>query len=115
MLFTWDTTNLCIIFHWWHITSTLTLLISLVAIAILTAGYEVVREVSRKYESSSAEYANTLPSKYCPCLLSIQGKGRDSELRLDVPLKTMMMMVKIGAHFSGQGRALGNKRRRLEW
>lgn len=63
MLFTWDTTNLCIIFRWWHITSTFTLLISLVAIAVLTAGYEVVREVSRKYESSSAEYANSLPSE----------------------------------------------------
>ena len=63
MLFTWDTTNLCIIFHWWHITSTFTLLISLVAVAILTAGYEVVREASRKYECSSTEYANSLPSK----------------------------------------------------
>lgn len=62
MLFTWDTTNLCIIFHWWHISSTFTLLISLVAIALLTAGYEVVREVSRRYETSSAEYANSLPN-----------------------------------------------------
>lgn len=62
MLFTWDTTNLCIIFHWWHISSTLTLLISLVAVAILTAGYEVVRELSRNYESSSAEYVNSLPN-----------------------------------------------------
>ena len=62
MLFTWDTTNLCIIFRWWHITSTFTLLISLVAVAVLTAGYEAVREASRRYESSSAEYANSLPS-----------------------------------------------------
>jgi len=61
MLFTWDTTNLCIIFRWWHVSSTFTLLLSLVAVAILTAGYEVVREASRKYELSSAEYANSLP------------------------------------------------------
>ena len=81
MLFTWDTTNLCIIFHWWHISSTFTLLISLVVVAILTAGYEVVREVSRKYESSSAEYANTLPSKPCSYLLSIQCKGLDSRAK----------------------------------
>lgn len=63
MLFTWDTTNLCIIFHWWHIRSTFTLLVSLVAVAFLTAGYELVREISRRYEVSSAEYANSLPSK----------------------------------------------------
>ena len=64
MLFTWDTTNLCIIFHWWRITNVLTLLISLVAIALLTAGYEAVREASRRYETSSQEYANKLPSKF---------------------------------------------------
>ena len=63
MLFTWDTTNLCIIFRWWHISSTITLLISLVAVALLTAGYELVRELSRRYELSSAEYMNSLPSK----------------------------------------------------
>ena len=63
MLFTWDTTNLCIIFRWWHISSTLTLLISLAAVALLTAGYELVRELSRRYELSSAEYMNSLPSK----------------------------------------------------
>ena len=63
MLFTWDTTNLCIIFHWWRITNILTLLISLVAVALLTAGYEAVREASRRYELSCQEYANKLPSK----------------------------------------------------
>ena len=63
MLFTWDTNNLCIIFRWWHISSTLTLLISLAAVALLTAGYELVRESSRRYELSSAEHLNSLPSK----------------------------------------------------
>ena len=74
MLFTWDTTNLCIIFRWWHVSSTFTLLISLVAIALLTAGYEVVREVSKRYETSSAEYANSLPSK-----LNVHSSIIDSE------------------------------------
>ena len=63
MLFTWDPTDLCIIFHWWHIRSTFTLLISLVAVAFLTAGYEIVRGISRKYENSSAEYQNSFPSE----------------------------------------------------
>lgn len=63
MLFTWDTTNLCIVFRWWHITSTTSLLLSLAGVALLTAGYELVRDASRKYEVSSLEYLNKLPSK----------------------------------------------------
>ena len=63
MLFTWDTTNLCIVFHWWHISSTFTLLLSLVFVALLTAGYELVRDMSRRYEATTVEYANSLPSK----------------------------------------------------
>ena len=84
MLFTWDTTNLCIIFRWWHVTSTFTLLISLVAVAILTAGYEVVREVSRKYDNSSAEYANSLPSKQHPVYAQSTAMFDTPKLRLDV-------------------------------
>ncbi|KAK4698147.1 solute carrier family 31 (copper transporter), member 1, partial [Lecanoromycetidae sp. Uapishka_2] len=63
MLFTWDTTNLCIIFRWWHVRSTFTLIVSLICVAILTAGYELVRELSRRYELSSQEYMNSLPRK----------------------------------------------------
>ena len=74
MLFTWDTTNLCIIFHWWHISSIFTLLTSLVAVALLTAGYELVREISRRYEMSSAEYVNSLPSKWF-YIMPLGGKG----------------------------------------
>lgn len=66
MLFTWDTTDLCIIFPQWHIYSTFSLLISLVGVIVLTAGYEFVREMSRRYEASSAEYANKLASKTSP-------------------------------------------------
>ncbi|KAL8781193.1 MAG: hypothetical protein Q9203_001036 [Teloschistes exilis] len=62
MLFTWDTTNLCIIFSQWHVHSTFSLLMSLVGVIVLTAGYEFVREMSRRYEASSAEYANKLPN-----------------------------------------------------
>ena len=84
MLFTWDTTNLCIIFRWWHVTSTFSLLISLVAVAILTAGYEVVREVSRKYDNSSAEYANSLPSKLHSVYARYTAMFDAPKLRLDM-------------------------------
>jgi len=54
MLFTWDTHNLCIVFRQWRITGTVSLLVSLAAIALLTAGYECVREISRRYEQRHA-------------------------------------------------------------
>jgi hypothetical protein len=54
MLFTWSTHNLCIVFRQWRITGTVSLLVSLAAIALLTAGYEGVREISRQYELSHA-------------------------------------------------------------
>lgn len=62
MLFTWDPTDLCIIFRSWHIRSTGSLILSLVAVAILTAGYELVREVSRRYERA-ADRANERESE----------------------------------------------------
>ena len=51
MLFTWDTTNLCIVFRGWRIDGTGSLIFSLLAIVLLTAGYEAVREISRRYEA----------------------------------------------------------------
>ncbi|KAF3906047.1 hypothetical protein ABW21_db0206883 [Orbilia brochopaga] len=51
MLFTWDTNNLCIIFRTWHVRGPVSLVLSLLAIVALTAGYEFVREVSRRYEA----------------------------------------------------------------
>jgi copper transporter 1 len=51
MLFTWDTTNLCIVFRGWRITGTGSLIVSLLAIVLMTAGYEAVREASRRYEA----------------------------------------------------------------
>lgn len=50
MLFTWSSENLCIVFRQWHITGTFSLIVSLFAIVLLAAGYEAVREVSRRYE-----------------------------------------------------------------
>ncbi|KAG4436904.1 hypothetical protein IFR05_007630, partial [Cadophora sp. M221] len=50
MLFTWDTTNLCIVFKWWHIRTTPGLILSLLAVVALTAAYEAMRSASRRYE-----------------------------------------------------------------
>ena len=61
MIFTWSTHNLCIIFPQWRITSTASLIFSLLGVVALTAGYEAVREASRRYETSLAEYNNKLP------------------------------------------------------
>jgi Ctr copper transporter family len=66
MLFTWNTENLCIVFPQWRVTGTLSLLFSLVAVALLTAGYELVRNLSSRYDLSSQEYANSLPRKCLP-------------------------------------------------
>ncbi|KAI5366132.1 putative Ctr copper transporter, MFS transporter superfamily [Septoria linicola] len=60
MLFTWDTSNLCIVFSSWRITGAWSLIYSLVAVIALTAGYEAVREASRRYEESyERRIANT--------------------------------------------------------
>lgn len=50
MLFTWDATDLCIVFRGWHVSGTSSLIFSLLAIVLLTAGYEAVREISRRYD-----------------------------------------------------------------
>lgn len=55
MLFNWSSENLCIIFRSWRITGPFSFLFSLVAIVILTAGYEGIRSVTRKYEATHAQ------------------------------------------------------------
>ncbi|EMC95245.1 hypothetical protein BAUCODRAFT_35237 [Baudoinia panamericana UAMH 10762] len=61
MLFTWDTNNLCIVFRSWRVTSTWTLVLSLLAVMALTAGYEAVREASRRYELRVANKLSEMP------------------------------------------------------
>ncbi|KAJ5884880.1 Ctr copper transporter [Penicillium taxi] len=55
MIFTWSSDNLCIIFRQWHITGPLSFILSLILIVLLTAGYEGVRQVTRKYEAAHAQ------------------------------------------------------------
>ncbi|KAF7594496.1 hypothetical protein BBP40_009129 [Aspergillus hancockii] len=52
MLFTWSSKDLCIIFHQWRVTGPFSLLVSLVVIVLLTAGYEGVRQLTRRYEAA---------------------------------------------------------------
>ncbi|EGR44104.1 uncharacterized protein TRIREDRAFT_71029 [Trichoderma reesei QM6a] len=61
MLFTWDTTNLCIVFRQWHVRSTASLIFSLIAVVLLGIGYEALRSVSRRYEASLATRLETVP------------------------------------------------------
>lgn len=64
MLFTWNTENLCIVFESWRVTDFWSLIISLFAIIVLTAGYEAVRDASRRYEQKQAVMLETMPRKY---------------------------------------------------
>lgn len=64
MLFTWDTTNLCIVFPSWRVTGTLSLIVSLLAVVALTAGYEAIREVSRRYEEGQDAKVREAPRKF---------------------------------------------------
>ena len=66
MLFTWDTTNLCIVFKSWRVDSTMTLIWSLFAVMLLTAGYELVRELSRRYEERTQRQIDALHRKFFP-------------------------------------------------
>jgi copper transporter 1 len=63
MLFTWDTTNLCIVFRQWHITSNLSLIVSLLGVVAICAGYEALREGIRRYEAAVSKRADTAPRK----------------------------------------------------
>lgn len=66
MLFTWDTTDLCIVFPGWRITGNLSLVASLFAIIALTSCYEFVRDFAHRYEARCADDLKALPSTYLP-------------------------------------------------
>jgi len=62
MLFTWDTNNLCLIFRWWHVKTTPGLILSLLAVVALTAGYEALRQASTRYEAWVAKKQEDAPT-----------------------------------------------------
>ncbi|KAI5923356.1 CTR2 short splice variant [Camillea tinctor] len=63
MLFTWDTTNLCIIFRFWHIRGPASLVFSLLAIVAIVAGYEALREGTRRYETWISQSPDAAPNE----------------------------------------------------
>ncbi|KAK4116246.1 Ctr copper transporter [Canariomyces notabilis] len=99
MLFTWSTDNLCIVFRQWHITSTLSLVISLIGIVAISAGYEAVREGIRRYEASVARRAETAPlpttaedtvTETTPFLATPAGQTRDEVTRRAHVVKSVL-------------------------
>ncbi|RYP92765.1 hypothetical protein DL770_001154 [Monosporascus sp. CRB-9-2] len=70
MLFTWDTTNLCIVFRQWHIRGPASLAVSLMAIVAICAGYEALREATRRYEAWTNKQEEAAgPSEFLPLSL----------------------------------------------
>lgn len=63
MLFTWDTTNLCIVFEKWHVYSTAGLLFSLLAVVLIGMGYEALRAGTRRYEIVMSRRIDNVPSE----------------------------------------------------
>lgn len=88
---------------------------SLIGVIILTAGYELVRDASRRFEASSAEYMNKLPSKrphLSVCGERQLGDFHHRERRAKIMfLKPMTMMYEDEAHYFGQGRAQERRKR----
>lgn len=87
MLFTWDTTNLCIVFRQWHVRSTASLIFSLIAVVLLGIGYEALRSVSRRYEASLATRLETVPSESI-YLLSLSSYISSALLRISPLVST---------------------------
>lgn len=81
MLFTWDTTNLCIVFERWHIRSTAGLIFSLLAVVAIGAGYEALRESIRRYEHYLNKKNEAVPRKFWAPLghASLQSPGKAEE------------------------------------
>lgn len=50
-----DTNNLCIVFKQWRITGTWSLIQSLIVIVLLGMSFELMREVSRRYENAGRQ------------------------------------------------------------
>ncbi|KAH7035201.1 Ctr copper transporter [Microdochium trichocladiopsis] len=62
MLFTWNTNNLCIVFRQWHIRGPGSLILSLLAIVAITAGYEALRAAARRYDERTTRHPDALPN-----------------------------------------------------
>ena len=119
MLFTWDTTNLCIVFPSWRVTGTLSLIVSLLAVVALTAGYEAIREVSRRYEERLEQNVREAPRKFLPsavflCVFCRQGLvvWVTSKPRLRIPFYANAKTTSNEAHSLLLWQAMPSRRKR---
>jgi hypothetical protein len=113
MLFTWDTTNLCIVFPSWRVTGTFSLIWSLIAVVALTAGYEAIREVSRRYEERVAENAKNAPRKSYPVVFVFAVLLEVLVLERVTPyLPVVSKPMSNVTHYSRQGTLWYRKRRK---
>lgn len=52
MIFNWDTKGMCVVFPWWHVKTHVGMVITVVAVVIMSAGYEYVRKISRDIDTA---------------------------------------------------------------
>nr|OQO30581.1 hypothetical protein B0A51_01207 [Rachicladosporium sp. CCFEE 5018] len=95
MLFTWSTENLCIVFSSWRVTSSASLIISLAAIVALTAGYEALREASRRYEMRLEQRVEGMTSRGERSSLLWVGQGRGAEEQTGRVVKAAFYGVQV--------------------
>ncbi|EJP70319.1 hypothetical protein NHJ13051_009892 [Beauveria bassiana] len=95
MLFTWDTTNLCIVFEQWHIRTTPGLIISLIAVVLIAMGYEGLRATCRVYEKSIDARVESAPNAFQDPVTETTpflrpGQNRDSLARHSHLIKSLL-------------------------
>lgn len=59
MLFTWDYENVCVVFKWWHIYNAFDLVLSVIAIAVLAAGYEFLKYRYKQFVRKNRGFKGT--------------------------------------------------------
>lgn len=111
MIFTWDWKNTCVVYKWWHVKTFTQFLFTLVAISVISAGYEFTKYRLAKWERDSTQAALTSGGRTFEWLKSI-GYG------FQVGYSFMLMLVfmtyngwymiatvigaTVGYHFWGQ-------------
>ncbi|KAK9454774.1 Ctr copper transporter [Dipodascopsis uninucleata] len=63
MVFTWDTTDMCIVFEWWHVRTNLQLILSLITVFLIAMGYEYFRMIVSTMELYSDKKAPASPAR----------------------------------------------------
>lgn len=108
MLFTWSSKDLCIVFRQWRVTGPLSLVLSLIAIVLLAAGYECIREISRRYDQSHnaqmSAFSTNASSAYFPCHFL----ARQPSLRLSRPNERIKLIARCRKRIPDGSRTKGD-------